>query len=55
MNQFTLPEKVAIVSEGKVQKAAGWFWDSEKNILYVYLNNEIKNSINKAKEPALRV
>lgn len=54
MNQFTLPEKVVIVSEGKVQKAAGWFWDSEKSILYVYPNNEIKSSI-KAKEPARRV
>lgn len=54
LKRVGLPEKVAVVSGGKVKKAAGWFWDSEKGVLYVYPTNEIKSSDN-TKEPARHV
>lgn len=51
MKQVTIPEKIALVTGGKVQKAAGWFWDTEKQVLYVYAKDETKTEL-KQKEPS---
>lgn len=50
LKNIMIPEKIALISNGKVQKAAGWFWDTEKQVLYVYPKDEIKYEGNE-KEP----
>ena len=45
-----MPEKLAVVSGKTIKDVAGWFWDDQHQVMYIYTQEEFSNKVTK-KEP----
>ncbi|KGI85364.1 hypothetical protein JY98_03600 [Exiguobacterium mexicanum] len=50
LQDIKMPEKIAVVSGKTVKDVIGWFWDDQKEVMYIYTQEEITHRVTK-KEP----